>query len=432
MKVSVEDAGPCRKVLFVDAPAEAVADEYEKVVGAYAKQARIPGFRKGKAPANVVESKYRKGIIEDAKERLVPILYREAIEKEGISPVAVVDVKDVKLARENGMSFKVTFDVAPEFKLPKYKKIVLKREKTAVDDKKVDDAFTDLLDRCASFEGVDGEPAAKGDLVNIDYSGVSEGRSVGEFASDCSGLGEGKDFMALVGEPEFLPGMAAHLEGMSVGEEKEVEVDFPADFRVPAVAGKKAVYTVKVNGVRRKVLPEIDEAFLKQFEVGTEGELRTKIRSDLEEAAEEREKDRLRGEIGSFLLGKVNFDLPESVVEHEKNMAVRSIVSRSAMSGATREQIEERRDDILDAATRSSTERVKLSYILGRIADAEDIRVEDSEMDERIRDLAPRYQMTPERLRTDLEKKGSLESFRDDVRAEKTLDFLLGNAKIKG
>ncbi|MFC1462682.1 trigger factor [Verrucomicrobiota bacterium] len=429
--MNVQDAGPCRKVLLVDAPAEAVAEVYEKVVEAYAKAAKIPGFRKGKAPSNVVEKRYRDGIIEDAKERLVPLLYHEALEKEGIKPVAVVDVKDVKLAREDGMSFQVTFDVAPEFKVPKYKRIVLKREKVEVDDKEADDAFTRLVDNFATFGAVEGEPAAEGDLVKIDYKGVSEGRSVGEFASDCAGLGEGKDFLAMVGEPEFLPGVAAHLKGMSPGDEKEIEVNFPGDFRVPAVAGKSAVYTVKVNEVRRKALPEIDDEFLKRFEVKSEEELRAKIRSDMGEAAEDREKDRLKGEISSFLLGKVNFDLPESIVEHEKNMAVRSIVSRSAMGGASREQIEAQKDDIVDAATRSSTERVKLSYILGRIADAEDIQVEDSEVDNRIEALAPRYQTTPERLRSELKERDGLEGLRSDVRAEKTLGFLLDNAKIK-
>lgn len=431
MKVKVEDSGPCRKVLSVDAPAEAVAEEYEKVVGAYAKAARIPGFRKGKAPANVVESRYRKGIIEDAKERLLPLLYRKALEEKDIHAVAVVDVSDVELAKDNGMSFRVTFDVAPEFKLPKYRKISLKRKRVEVDDTEADETFTRLIDGFATFEDVEGEAAGEGDLVNIDYKGVCEGRSVGEFASDCAGLGEGTDFLAMVGEPEFLPGMAAHLKGMSPGEQKEIEVDFPGDFRVPGVAGKSAVYSVKVNGVRRKVLPELNADFLKRFEVGSEDELRAKVRADLLEAAEEREKDRLKGEITAFLLSKVSFDLPESIVEHEKNAAVRSIINRSAMSGASREQIEERKDDILDAATRSSTERVKLSYILGRIADEQDIKVADAEVDRRVEMLAPRYRMTVERLRAELEKRDGMDGLRDDIRAEKTLDFLLENAKIK-
>ena len=432
MKVKVEDSGPCRKVLFVEAPAEAVAEEYGKVVGAYARAARIPGFRKGKAPEKVVETRYRKDIVEDAKERLVPLLYRQALEKEGISPVAVVDVTDVQLVRENGMSFRVTFDVAPEFKLPKYRKIPLKKKPVEVDEKEVDDTMARIMDGFATFEDLEGGVAEEGDLVNIDYNGVCEGRSVGEFASECAGLGEGKDFLAMVGEPEFLPGMAQHLKGMSAGDEKEVEVSFPDDFRVAGVAGKKAVYSVKVKGVRRKVLPELNEEFFKRFEVSDEPGLRDKVRSDIREAAEEREKDRLKGEITAFLLNKVDFELPESVVEHEKNAAVRSIISRSAMSGASREQIEERKDDILDAATRSSADRVKLSYILGKIADSEEIQVDDREVTDRIETLAPRYRMTAERLRAEIEKRNGLDGLRDDIRAEKTLEFLLGCAKIKG
>ena len=204
------------------------------------------------------------------------------------------------------MSFRVILDVAPQFKLPRYKRISLKRNKVAVEDKEVDDALGRMLDGFAKFEDVEGRPAGADDLVVIDYKGTCEGGPVGALASDCAGLGDGEDFVALVGEPEFLPGITAGLKGMSIGDEKDIDVDFPDDFRVAAVAGKRAVYSVSLKGVREKVLPELDEEFLKRFEVGSETELRTKVESDLRKGAESQEEGRLKDEIAKFLLGKVD------------------------------------------------------------------------------------------------------------------------------
>ena len=144
MKVSVENAGGCRRVVQVDAPADAIAEEYSNVLEAYRKAARIQGFRKGKAPLDVVEKRYSKEIADDTSDRVIPGLYRKAIEQESIDPVASVDVEDVRLSRNEGITFKVTLDVAPEFRLPRYKKISLKREKVEIGEKDVDDALNRL------------------------------------------------------------------------------------------------------------------------------------------------------------------------------------------------------------------------------------------------------------------------------------------------
>jgi len=432
IKVKVEKAGSCRKILHVEAPADALTEEYEAVLQAYKARAKVSGFRPGKAPEGVVESRFGSAIGEDVKDRAVPRLYREALAQESIVPVAVVDVSDVDFDKARGVAFNVTVDVAPEFKLPRYKRIALRRNRVEVSEEQVAEAFERLLLACARYEDAPDRPAQADDMVMIDYRGECEGNPVKDLSPDCSGLGEGKDFWTVIGEPEVLPGFAAGLRGTSIGEEKDIEVRFPADYHVAAAAGKTATYHVTVKGVRQRVKPDINEEFLKRFEVDSEAALRQKVRDDLVAAAEREETGRLKNEIAKFLLGKTKFDLPDSVVEEETKITVQNMIRRSALDGATREQIERQQSNILEAATSSSRDRVRLAYVLSRIAAAENIEVEDQEVNVRVEALARSYRTTPEELRARLKKRNGIENLKNEMRAEKTLDYILEKARVKG
>ena len=431
MDITIEDAGPCRKMLHVKAAWDAVAGEYETVADVYAKAGRLRGFRKGKAPRPLVERQFASDIAEDVKDRVVPGLYREALKQEELTPVAVIDVHDVALSKGEGVSFKVTLDVAPDFKLPKYKKISLKRNKVVVEDKDVDEAFKNLLERNARFEAVEDRPVGDGDLAIVDYRGTCEGAPVSDLATENPAIGQGEDFSMLVGGAEFLPGLSDGIKGMAPGTPGDVSVRFADDYAVPALAGKEAVYSVVVKRVREKVLPTLDGEFFKRFEVDSESALREKLRQGLLEQAEQVEQGRLREEVAGYLRAKTSFDVPESVVEQETRAEVNNIVRRIAMQGATREQIEERSGDIINSASEASRERVRLQYILFRIAEEEKIEVGDAEVDARLEGMAGRYGMSTEQFKGELEKKNGLERVRSDISAEKTMAFLMEHAKIK-
>jgi len=431
MRVTVEDGGPCRKVMRVEVPAQSLASEYQTSVESFARVSRVPGFRRGRAPADVVERHYRKQIVDDAKERLVPRFYRAALEQEHLTPVATVGVTDVALGRDEGCSFKVALDVAPDFKLPKYRKLSVKAEPVEVSDAQVDEALQGLRTSAARYEDVSGRAVQAGDLVQVDYRGEADGRPVSELAPDFQGIGEGKGFWVPIGGPEFLPGLSDGLLGASAGEEREIRVRFPADYRVPAVAGREAVYRAAVKAVRQRVLPEMDEAFLKRCEVESADALRARVRADLTAAAEAREKDRQKAEIALQLLKQTEFDLPQTIVEQETRLAVNNIVRRILMNGMPREKVAEHQEEIVKAATATSRERVKLSYVLTRIAEAENIGVEDDEVSARIEAMARHYQITAERLRSEIEKQNGIEGLKSEIRQEKALDNLLEQARVK-
>ncbi|MDP6524332.1 MAG: trigger factor [Kiritimatiellia bacterium] len=432
MITTVEDGGPCRKIMHVEAGWDEFSSDYADLVGAYRKVAKVPGFRKGKAPEGVVEQHYVKEILEDAKERLLPKFYQEAIKKEGFEPLAVVEVEDMDMKKNEALKFKVTFDIAPVFKLPKYKKISLKRESTDVSDKQIDESLDILRERQARFEDVTGRNVKEGDLAKIDYSGECDGVAVKEMGPDCAGLGESNDFWALVGHPEFLPGMVAGLKGMAVGEEKKIDVEFPDSYHVEAVKGKKAVYTVTVSGIREKTLPEMDEEFLKSFEVASAEELRTKVADDLQASAENSEQERLKSEITKFLLEKANIEAPQALVDGETRRIFHSMARNMLRQGVTHDQMVQQQDRLVAEASRAATDRVKLSFILNQVAEAEEISVSEDDVESRIQATAQQYGMPPERFKGELEKRDEgLENLKDELKAEKTIDFLLENAKIK-
>ncbi|MFC1497016.1 trigger factor [Verrucomicrobiota bacterium] len=431
MKVTVQDAASCRKILHVEVPDDGVVDEYGKVINVYAESVKVPGFRKGKAPAHVVERRYAKNIAEETRDRLIPRFCKEALAQEEINPVALIGVHDVDFEDGKRLAFKVTVDVAPQFKLPKYMKIKLKATKVVVADTEVEEAYNRLLDSFARFEDVARTDVCEGDLVKVDYVGTCEDKPLREFAPNCAGIDEGKDFWVFLGDREFLPGFSQALIGSTVNQEIKVNVHFPDDYHVTEVSGRDAIYMVVPKGIREKILPELNEEFWKKLNVGSEAELREKIRQELLETAESNEKNRLKEEISKYLLENTKLDLPKSVVDHETNLVARNMVENIAMRGATKEQIEAQKDDILNMAVKSSKDRVKLSYILEQIAEKENIQVEENEVEGRIAAMAEYNKTSADRLKSELNKRNSMEKLKSDIRSEKTLDFLLEHSKIK-
>jgi len=433
MKTAVEQVGPCRKVVKVEVPVEVVTAEYKKVVNEFSKHARVAGFRAGKAPAAVVERQFTKDILEETRERLVPRAYHEALQQEKLTPVSVVDVSEIQLDKQLPLSFKVTVDVVPEFKVPEYKGIPVQSLPVEVKDEDVEKVIVNMRDRQARFEPVTGREAGKGDVVEIDYTATCEGKSLKEIAPGNPEIGEGRNFWVLVGDdmPLFLPGMPAKLAGMSIGDERRIEITFPDDYRVKEVAGKQALYSVIARGLRERRLPELNDEFAKT--VGTESidDLRGKIRENLQEAGKISERDRQRDGVVKWLLENTELkELPQTLVEEEARHIIQDVVQENVRRGIGKDEIEASREDIFNRAAQSAADRVKLNYILNRIADEKTIAITDEQVDARVTEMAVRYNMPPQKMRAELEKRDALRAMRGNLRMEKTLDALLAEANV--
>ncbi|MBI3985611.1 MAG: trigger factor [Lentisphaerae bacterium] len=430
MKVKAEEAGVCRKRLKIEVPAEEVSAELVRIRADFARQARIPGFRKGKAPAAVVGRHYAKEIREEARDRLVAASYGEAIRQENLHPIAILEVENDKVEEGRPLAYSVVVDVPPEFKLPKYQGLSLKIEKKDVTPEDVEKRFGELLNEQARYEPVEGRPVQKDDLVQIDYEGRLDGRRLEEISKDAAGLGQGKNYWCLANENAFFPELGQGLVGAVAGESRDIAVNFPKDFMVKEVAGRQGLFHVLVTGIRQRLPAVADKAFLDRFQAESVEALKTKIKEGLVAETEAADQRKLKDQIVETLLEKTALDLPETVVQEETRNAYVGLVRQNLMRGMTKEQVLGKRDEFLTLAGQSAAEKVKLMYILHRIADEEKIAVEEEELTRYLGYLAMRANQPPDRLRKDLEEKKELDAIRGELRMNKTLDRILAGAKI--
>ncbi|MBI2440135.1 MAG: trigger factor [Lentisphaerae bacterium] len=428
MKIKVEKAGPCRKIMEVTVPAETVAAEYATAVAAYVKNAKMPGYRPGRAPSALVERRYAREIDESVQEAVVAQTYPEALKRSALDPVAVLDL-NVTLKRNESATYKVTLDVPPEFKLPKYKGISLKEKPADVSAEALQRAFTQWLERHASFEEVTGRPVAKGDAVQVDFEGRLDGRPLAALGKRVGALAQARDLWIMADESTPLPGFGLGLLDLAVGARREITVAFPADFGVAELAGKAAVYQVRVKAIRAKRLPTLDEQLLKKAGVASEAELRGKLKEALEHETQRTARERQKEEIIKHLLARTTLELPETLVQEEIRHQFSALVRQNLLRGVPREQLTEKRGDLLTAATNTATEKVKLGYILHRIAEEEKITLSDQELAASVDALAQRYAVPSAELRKELEEKKEMDSIRHQARMDKTLDFLLTESR---
>ncbi len=430
MNVTVENLAPCKKLLRVEVDAKAVDEAFDSTAKEFQKQAALPGFRPGKAPRAMVLKKYEADIKSEVKRKLIGDSYRQAVDEKKITVVGYPDIEEIQFGQGQALQFAATIETAPEFQLPDYKGLPAKREVKSVTDEDVERALKLLAQQHVKFETVARE-LRLGDIAVVNYTGTCDGKPITEVAPTAKGLAEQKNFWVEVGTETFLRGFGDQLVGAKAGDKRTVSTDFPADFATKELAGKKSVFEVEVVEVKEKVLPPLDEAFAKKYGAENLDKLRNGVRRDLENELKYSQTRSIRGQIVRGLLDRVNFDLPETAVAHETRNVVYDIVRENSQRGVARDAIEKQKDEIYSAAARSAKERVKLSFLIQRIAEQENIKVTQEEALQRAQTLAAMYQIPLDKFLKDLQKRNGVVELYDQVAHEKVLAFLEQNARIE-
>ena len=430
MSVTIENTAPCRKTLRVEVDAQRVAGTRAEILQEFRKHATIPGFRPGKAPEPMVEKRYAHEIDDELRKRIIPDTYREVLAEKKLHVVGYPRVEKVEYQPGRALVYTAAVDTAPEFKLPDYKGIDLKKKEVPVTDEDMNKTIDSLRDQQAEFVNVEGRALRTNDFAVLSYTGIADGKPIAELVPDAKTLGEHKDFWLLITSDSFLPGFCDQLLGAQTGEKRQAMINFPADFPQKPLAGKKATYFVDVTAIKEKRLPELDDEFAKKIGVESVDKLKEEIHKSLAAEREAQARADLRQQIVDQLLSKVDFDLPESLVAQETRSIVYDLVRENTRRGVTKETLEEKKDDILGFATQSARDRLRASFILGAIAEVEGIKVEETEIEQRIAQLAQRYRVTPEKLKAQLSERGGVGEIEEQILEGKTLDFLLANAKV--
>lgn len=430
MNVTVENLAPCKKLVRVEVEAGKVDEMLETIAKQFQRQANLPGFRPGKAPRDMVVRKYAKDIEDEAKRKLISDAYKSALEEKKIDALGYPDIEEIQFGRGQPLQFAATIETSPEFELPDYKGIPVQREARTVTDEDVERAVQVLRESHTTFKTVE-RPAQTGDIAVVNYTGTSDGKPISEIAPTAKGLTEQKNFWIEIGSSSFIPGFGEQVMGAKAGDKRTVTVDYPADFVTRELAGKKGVYEVEVVEVKEKVLPALDEAFAKGYGAESLEKLRAGVRRDLENELNYKNNRSVRTQLVRSLLNRTNFELPETAVAHETRNVVYDIVQENAKRGVSRDVIEQQKEQIYSAATQGAKERVKVAFLLQKIAEKEDIKVSQEEIGMRINHLAATYQIPPQKFVKDLQKRNGLIEIYDQIMNEKVLDLLQKEAKIE-
>ncbi|HEX8297474.1 MAG TPA: trigger factor [Chthoniobacteraceae bacterium] len=432
MNVAVERLPHCLATLRIELEPDRVAKKYDALTSEYAKIAKLPGYRPGKAPRTVVEKKFKKEIREELEKQLLQDATREAIQKENLRVMAVANIDDVELGEDKSMKFTATLVTQPEFEVPNYKGLVVPLQSTEVTDTEVEESLENLRDQAADFVDVPGRGAEMGDFVVVDYKGTIDGKVVHElFPKAGKPLSGNEDFWIKMTEEAFFPGYCAALVGAQPGETRNFEVEVPADFPVEGMPGQKIQYEVTLKAIKDKVLPPLDDAFAETIAKGkTLAEVRTMAHEEIGKQKKTQAESSKRNEIMRQLLAAVECELPQELVRQQTRSILNEIVRENQSRGVGDEVLKENEKELVGAAATNARERIKGTFILSRIAEAEGIKVTREELMGRIATLAERYELTFEKMLKELQKRNGLDQINEELLSGKVLDFLASTASV--
>jgi trigger factor len=433
MKVQVEKKPESISTLKIELPPEEVSKEWDAIAKNFARFAKIPGYRPGKAPRAVIDKRFRKEIQDEVTKKLVSRSYHEAIEQKKLRVASLTNLEDVQFGDDKSMRFQATVVTAPEFELPDYKNISIELPDAKISETEIDTTLERLRDQTADFVDVPERGLEMGDFAVIDFEGTIDGKPVSEVAPQASkNLHGGKKFWVHLAPDNFLPKFCEQIVGQKKGETRTVTVDFAGDFPVKELAGKQASYAVTVNEIKEKKLPAIDDAFANKLMPGKSlGDLRHVIEHDLEHEKEHEIERAKEDQIVKYLNEKIQFDLPPVLLRNETKRALTEIVQRNRARGITDEMLKGKEKELIEGAAGLAAHRLKTNFILERIAEREKIEVSREDVDLRVRQEAQRYNISPDKMRKELEEHDGFNAFAEQILLGKTLDFLKANVSVQ-
>ncbi|MEX2607186.1 MAG: trigger factor [Kiritimatiellia bacterium] len=431
MNVEIEELSPCRRKLSIEVPAEEVMKEFDDALATYAQNVALPGFRPGKAPRQLVKSKYKKEILGRLRDHLLPKSYHETLQEQKLNVITILEMdEDIEVKEGEPLAYTVTVDIRPEIELPEYKGMKLTRESEEVKDGEVDARIEALREQRADFDEVTDRPVARGDMAQIDFKGTLDGQPLEEAEPEAKGLGEGKDFWLQASDEAFIPELGLGLAGLSIGDKETIKASFPADFVVKSLQGNEVEFEVELKAIRARVLPELDEAFFESLGVKSEKDFRKQILDSLEAEKDRAANGKLRQGIEAELLEKVSIELPESLVADATQQQIQRIAEDMQKGGMQEEQLMEQKDQILETAKQVAERQVKLRLILQEIAGKEELKVSESEFKREIQMMAYAYSMQADELERRLKQNNQLDDLRGDIVCRKVMQLIQDEAVI--
>jgi trigger factor len=418
-----EATATCRRELDLEIPAEEVTKAIERVAKEFAKVARVPGFRPGKAPITLIRRKFADDIKGEVLQSLVPERVEKAVAEQKLTPVSQPQVDKLDFTEGQPLKFRAVFEVLPEFELGSYKDLEFEMPAIEIVDQDVTKTLEDMRERAAAFAPVEGRAVENGDFVQLKLMGAPEGGGDPLQADSV---------LCHIGAEETMEPFNENLRGANIGDHKNFDVPYPADYPDAKLGGKTYHYAVEVLGIKTKKLPELNDEFAKDVsDATTLDELKTKVREGLEHQRDHKHKDLLREKVLAEIVKLHDFPVPEALVEHQMDVRLERVVRSLAQQGVDPRQVNLDWVTLRKRQQERATDDVKAELIIDRIATAENIDVTDEEVHHELEHMASHSGESAAVLEARLTKQGTLDRMKSKLRSDKTLDWLAQNSRIR-
>ena len=422
MKTEIVDVNETRKNLRVEIPQDVVDAEIDRITRDYSRKARVPGFRPGKAPSRVIKQRYKDQILHDVVHDLIPRAVDDALRERGVEAVDTPDIRDVTVDEGQPLTFTASFDTVPSFDPGDYTTVALTRTASKVEEEAVDLAMQRLRDRAARFEPVEGRGVDHGDTITVDLQRLADGKP------------DTHDNVSIeLGAKANPPGFDEQLLGLEVGATKSFDIHYPADHPIGELAGTDVSYTVTVKGIKRRILPELDDEFAKDLgEFETLDALRARVREDLEHEARHAAERDVRAQLMKQLAARVPFEVPPSLIDREIDRRLEEFAHRLIEQNIDPRQAGIDWNAFRESQREVAREAVAGAIVLDEVARREQLDVTNEEIDQEIGRHAERTGRTPAAVRARLVSEGGLSRVSAGLRREKSIDFLMARATLSG
>jgi len=420
MKIKIENAKNSQKIIKIEVEPERVDVALNDVYTSIQRKARIPGYRPGKAPRDLVETHYDQTANEEMLNKLVWECYREAVVQENINPIGYPVIEDVNFNKGNPLTFTVKVDVSPEFKPKNYKGIKVKEKSSEMTDEDTQKGLEQIQESMAQYKNIDPRPIAKGDYVVCDYECFSDGKQIDK----------NENLWLYISDQLQPKELLEVLSGSDIGVEKEVEVTYPKDYQYKELAGQKRFYKATPKQIKEKILPEINDDLAKETgQFKDLNELKEKLRENIQSQKSLQAKQDLENQIFSSLLKNHLFEVPESIVERQVERLVEDAKRNLLYQGYKKEDLDKEDGRLKESLKEKAKDDVRLLFILARIAKQEKIDVDDGEIDEKVEKIAKDTKEDVKVVKARLKEKNLIDNLKEQILHDKVVKFLINESK---
>jgi len=425
MKVTVEDISSIKKRMDIVIPQEKVSGDIDEAYNVLRKTASIKGFRPGKVPRNILERLYRDRVESEVATKLISDAYPRAIEEQNLAPIGMPAIEKGELSYKNDFTFSVTLEIAPQIEPHDYMGMDLEKEEMNITEAMIEERMEQIRNAHAKLQAVlEDRPLKEGDMAVVNYQAYEHEKPLSKLANE--------NFPILLGENRFNPDIEQGLIGAKRDEEKSIEVAFPPEFDNPIVAGKTVLFKIKVLDIKEKILPDLDDEFVRDLggDLQTLEELKARVREQITEEETRRIERNLHDQVHKKLIESHDFEVPQGLVEIQSRKMMNELENNLRQKGLNFESAGIVPADVAENYRGIAEKQVKGSLLFKSIAEKESLAVGDSEIDEALEKVAAQVGQSKEVIADFYHHNNAMENLRAQLLEEKTLKFIVEAAKI--